>query len=109
MTRQHRGVPFIKIRRPGRPQAISPTREPAPGPVRLPGDFLDELANELDASRQEASRQAERLAILSELHRVAAATARRLRRPVTVVDILESAGEGPERARLTELVRRLRA
>ncbi len=58
---------------------------------------------------QEARRQAERLAILAELLRVATATARRLRRPVTVLDIIESAGEEPERERLTELVKRLRA
>jgi hypothetical protein len=91
----------VKFRRPGRLRA--------PGPARLPGDFLDELAGELDASLQEALRQAERLAILAELLPVATATARRLRRPVTVWDIIESADEQPERDRLTELVKRLRA
>lgn len=109
MTRQHRGVPFRKIRRLAKPQAISPAREPAHGPVRLPGDFLDELAYELDASLQEARRQPEHLAIVAELLRAAAATARRLRRPVTVLDIIESADGECERERLTELVRRLRA
>jgi hypothetical protein len=99
----------VKIRRPARVRALSPARVHTPGPGRLPGDFLDELADELDASLQEARRQAERLAILAELLRVATATARRLRRPVTVLDIIESAGEQSERERVTELVRRLRA
>ena len=98
----------MKLRRLARVLALSPARVRTPGPVRLPGDFLDELADELDASLQEARRQAERLAILVELLRVATATARRLRRPVTVLDIVESADEGPERERLTELVKRLR-
>jgi predicted ArsR family transcriptional regulator len=50
----------------------------------LPGNFLDELAYELEASEQQARRQAERLAILSELQRVATAAAGGLGRPVTV-------------------------
>jgi hypothetical protein len=75
----------------------------------LGGDFLDELAGELGASVQEARRQAERLAILAELLPVAAAAARQLRRPVTVLDIIESADEESERDRLAELVKRLRA
>jgi len=77
-------------------------------PARLPGDFLDELAFELEASLQEARRQAERLAILSELQRVTAATAQRLRRPVTIMDLIDSAHDESERQRLTELVKRLR-
>jgi hypothetical protein len=99
----------VKFRWPGRPRAIAPAPAPAPGPARQPRDFLDELAYELDASLQEARRQAERLAILSELQRVATATAQRLHRPVTVLDVIESAGDEPERQRLTELVNRLRA
>jgi len=75
----------------------------------LGGDFLDELAGELDASVQEARRQAERLAILAELLPVIAAAARQLRRPVTVLDIIASADEQAERDRLAELVKRLRA
>jgi len=78
-------------------------------PTRLLGDFLDELAYELEASQEQARGQAERLAILSELHRVATATARRLGRPVTVLDIIESAADELERDRLTSLVNRLRA
>ena len=109
MPRQHRSVPFLKIWRSARLRAISPAAEPAPGPVRLPGDFLDELADELDASLREARRQAERLALLCELQRVAAATARRLRRPVTVLDVISSASEETERERRTDLLKRLRA
>lgn len=99
----------MKFRRPARARATSPAQAPAPGQTLLPGDFLDELADELDASLQEARRQAERLAILAELLRAAGARARRFRRPVTVLDIIESADERPERDRLTELIKRLRA
>ena len=45
--------------------------------MRLPGDFQDELVGQLDGCRQEAGRQAERLAILAERHRVAVTVARR--------------------------------
>jgi hypothetical protein len=99
----------MRIRRPARVGAISPAGGRVPGLSRLPGNFLDELADELDASLQEAIRQAERLAILAELLRAATATARQLRRPVTVWDVIESADEQSERDRLTELVKRLRA
>jgi len=99
----------VKIRRPGRLRAISPTRGRAPGPAQLPGDFLDELAGELDDSLHEALRQAERLAILAELLPAATAAARRLRRPVTVWDIIKSADGQSERDRLAGLVKRLRA
>jgi|SRR5215472_9920074 len=99
----------MKIRRQGRRRTVLTARVAAPVPTRLPADFLDELAFELDASLQEARRQAERLAILSELHRVATTTARRLRRPVTILDVIESANDERERDRLTELVKRLRA
>lgn len=99
----------MRFRRPARLRAISPAQVQSAGPPRLPGDFLDELDDELDASLQEARQLVERLAILSELHRVATATARRLRRPVTVLDIIEAAAGESERERLTELVNRLRA
>jgi hypothetical protein len=99
----------MKLRRPARPRTGSLALGARPRPARLPGDFLDELADELEASEQQARLQAERLATLSELHRVATATARRLGRPVTVLDIIESAHDGPERDRLTALVNRLRA
>jgi hypothetical protein len=99
----------MRIRKPARVRALSSARVRTPGSVRLPGDFFDELADELDAILQEARWQAERLAILAELLRVATATARRLRRPVTVLDIIESADGELERERLTELVKRLRA
>jgi len=99
----------MKLRRPARPRAGSPALGATPRPARLPGDFLDELAYELEASEQQARLQAERLATLSELHRAATAAARRLGRPVTVLDIIESADNEPERDRLTALVNRLRA
>jgi hypothetical protein len=99
----------MRLRRPARPRAGSPALAAAPRPARLPGDFLDEFAYELEASEQQARRQAERLATLSELHRAATAAARRLGRPVTVPDIIESADNESERDRLTTLVNRLRA
>ena len=97
------------FRRPPRRPAGSSAMPRAPGLARLPGDFLDELAFELDATERDARRQAERLALVSQLHRAASATARRLGRPVTVLDIIESACDERERERLTELVNRLRA
>jgi hypothetical protein len=99
----------MKLRRAARPRTGAPAREGPARSARLPGDFLDELAYELEASEQQARLQAERLATLSELHRAATAAARRLGRPVTVLDIIESADNGPERDRLTALVNRLRA
>ena len=99
----------MRLRRSARPRTGSPAPAATPRPARLPGDFLDELAYELEASEQQARRQAERLAILCELQRIATATARRLGRPVTVVDIIESADNESERSRLTTLVNKLRA
>ena len=99
----------MKFRRPTKLQTGSSAPSGAPRPAGLPGDFLDELAGELEASEQQARRQAERLAILSELQRVATAAARRLGRPETVLDIIESAEDEPDRDRLTALVNRLRA
>ena len=99
----------MRLRRPARRRAGPAALAAAPRPARLPGDFLDELGYELEASEQQARLQAERLATLAELHRVAIAAARRLGRPVTVLDIIESADDEPERDRLTALVNRLRA
>jgi hypothetical protein len=99
----------MKRWRPARPRTGSPAPAGTARPARLPGDFLDELAYELEASEQQARRQAERLAILSELHRAATAAARQLGRPVTVLDIIESADDESGRDRLTALVNRLRA
>jgi hypothetical protein len=99
----------MKHRRPAKPRSGAPTWASIRRPARLPGDFLDELADELEASELQARVQAERLAALSELQRVATAAARRLGRPVTVLDIIESADGEPERERLTVLVNRLRA
>jgi hypothetical protein len=99
----------MKRPRPARPRTGSPAPAGIPRSARLPGDFLDELAYELEASEQQARRQAERLAILSELHRAATAAARQFGRPVTVLDIIESADDECGRDRLTALVNRLRA
>jgi len=48
----------MRIQWSARVRAISPTRGRAPALARLPGNFLDELADELDASLPEARRQA---------------------------------------------------
>ena len=99
----------MRLRRPTRPRTESNAQVGTPRQANLPRDFLDELAYELEASEQQARWQAERLAVLSELHRIATATAHRLGRPVTVLDIIESADDESERNRLTALVNRLRA
>jgi hypothetical protein len=48
--------------------------------VKLPGDFLDEIADEIEASRRHLVGQAAKVSALSELQRAAAAVAARSRR-----------------------------
>jgi predicted ArsR family transcriptional regulator len=74
----------------------------------LPRDFLDELAVELETSREELVRQAERLSVLAELQRAANTATSRLGRPATVYDVIATAHEGAERERLLELAKLLR-
>jgi len=76
--------------------------------MRIPGDFLDELAAELETSRENLVRQAERLSVLSELQRAANTATGRLGRPATLYDVIEAARDPQERDRLVELARRLR-
>ena len=76
--------------------------------MRVPGDFLDELAAELETSRENLVRQAERLSVLSELQRAANTATGRLGRPATVYDVIEAARDQAERDRLIELAKRLR-
>jgi len=75
---------------------------------RVPVDFLDELAAELETSRENLVRQAERLSVLAELQRAANIATGRLGRPATVFDVIAAAKDPAERNRLIELARRLR-
>ena len=81
---------------------------PGERPARVPADFLDELAAELETSRENLVRQAERLSVLSELQRAANSATGRLGRPATLYDVIDAAPDPLERARLVELTRRLR-
>ena len=73
-----------------------------------PLDFRDEVASELRATYRELAGDRERIAALEELERLTIDLAARLRRPLTVFDVVESAPDGQERARRIALVRELR-
>ena len=73
-----------------------------------PLDFRDEVARELRAVYRELVGDRERIAALEELERLAIDLAARLRRPLTVFDLVEAAPDRQERARRIGLVRELR-
>jgi hypothetical protein len=73
-----------------------------------PHDFLDEVARELRATYRELAGDRERIAALEELERLTIDLAARLRRPLTVFDVIRAAPDADERARRRELVRELR-
>jgi hypothetical protein len=73
-----------------------------------PLDFRDEVARELRATYQELAGDRDRIAALEELERLTIDLAARLRRPLTVFDLVEAAPDTRERARRIALVRELR-
>ena len=73
-----------------------------------PLDFRDEVARELRATYRELAGDRERIAALEELERLAIDLAARLRRPLTVFDLVEAAPDIRERSRRITLVRELR-
>jgi hypothetical protein len=73
-----------------------------------PLDFRDEVARELRATYRELAGDRDRIAALEELERLSIDLAARLRRPLTVFDLVEAASDRPERARRIALVRELR-
>ena len=73
-----------------------------------PLDFRDEVARELRATYDELAGGRERIAALEELERLTIDLAARLRRPLTVFDLVEAAPDRRERAHRIELVRELR-
>jgi hypothetical protein len=73
-----------------------------------PLDFRDEVARELRATYRELAGGRERIAALEELERLAIDLAARLRRPLTVFDLVEAAPDSRERSRRITLVRELR-
>jgi hypothetical protein len=76
--------------------------------MSLPRDFLAEVEAELEPARRALRESAEEWAALEELRERAAAVSRALRRPASVVDVLESAYDEDERARIAALVGILR-
>ena len=73
-----------------------------------PLDFRDEVASELRATYRNLAGDRERIATLEELERLTIELAARLRRPLTVFDLVEAAPDPRERARRVALVRELR-
>lgn len=73
-----------------------------------PLDFRDEVARELREIYSELADDRERIAALEELERLAIDLAARLRRPLTVFDLVEAAPDKGERAHRIALVRELR-
>jgi len=73
-----------------------------------PLDFRHEVASELRATYRELAGDRERIAALEELERLAIDLATRLRRPLTVFDLVEGASDRRERERRLALVRELR-
>ena len=77
--------------------------------MSFPRDFLAEVEAELEPARSALRHSAEEWASLEELRERAAAVSQALRRPASVVDVLESAVDEDERARLAALVAVLRS
>ena len=73
-----------------------------------PLDFRDEVASELRATYRNLAGDRERIATLEELERLTIELAARLRRPLTVFDLVEAGPDPRERARRIALVRELR-
>jgi hypothetical protein len=69
---------------------------------------LDEVASELRATYRDLTGDRERIAALEELDRLTIELASQLRRPLTVLDLVEAAPDRRERARRIALVRELR-
>ena len=76
--------------------------------MSLPRDFLAEVEAELEPARKALRVSAEEWAALEELRERTAAVSRTLKRPANVVDVLESATDDDERARIIGLVGILR-
>jgi hypothetical protein len=73
-----------------------------------PLDFRDEVARELRATYRDLAGERDRIAALEELERLSIDLGARLRRPLTVFDLVDAASDGRERARRISLVRELR-
>jgi hypothetical protein len=73
-----------------------------------PLDFRDEVASELRATYRDLAGDRDRIAALEELERLTIELGARLRRPLTVFDLVEAAPDTRERAHRIALVRELR-
>jgi hypothetical protein len=73
-----------------------------------PLDFRDEVARELRATYHELASDRERIAALEELERLTIDLAARLRRPLTVFDLVDASPDKRERKHRIALVRELR-
>ena len=73
-----------------------------------PLDFRDEVARELRMTYRDLAGERERITALEELERLTIDLAARLRRPLTVFDLVHAAPNKRERAHRIALVRQLR-
>jgi hypothetical protein len=90
-------------------EGVSRPQTSSTSPLKVPSDLLEEIGSELESSRCLAVRHIERLSALAELQREAAAAIIRLRRPITIFDLVELAADEGERRRVAALVSRLRS
>ncbi len=79
-----------------------------PEPPPLPSDFLEEVEAALRETARQISGDHRRLAALEELAALCRQLRRDLGRPLSVFDVIRSAGGGSERQRRHTLVRELR-
>ena len=77
--------------------------------MALPRDFRDEVETELRATRRALAADRDRISALEELRRVVLALETLLARPITVIDVINSAPNAAERERRTSLVTMLRS
>jgi hypothetical protein len=77
--------------------------------MALPRDFRDEVETELRATRRALAADRDRISALEELRRVVLALETLLARPITVIDVINSAPNAAERERRTSLVTVLRS
>jgi hypothetical protein len=77
--------------------------------MALPRDFRDEVETELRATRRALAADRDRISALEELRRAVLALETLLARPITVIDVINSAPNAAERERRTSLVTVLRS
>jgi hypothetical protein len=78
-------------------------------PPGLPHNFVDEVEAALEETHVQRDHDRELLVVLEELHALSLGLSFKLKRPVTVFDVIHSATDDGERTRRQALIRTLRA